>query len=92
MEDMWKLEEMDGVQGQPWDPSVTLTYEKLAADKYPTIEEPGVVKEDDIVAKPQPHKIMRSDLKKAGGWTPGCKKCKAMKNGDPNAVHLTHSE
>ena len=88
----WKLEELDKFLGQPWDPSMTLTYEKLAADKHPKIEEPGVAKDEDIIAKPQPHRIMQADLKKAGGWTPGCRKCQAIKSGDPNQRQLTHNE
>ena len=29
----------DRSRGQPWDPSVTLTYEKLAQDRLPKIKE-----------------------------------------------------
>ena len=40
LEDTWNFEEIDKIKGQPWDPSVTLTYEKLAQEKFPRIEEP----------------------------------------------------
>ena len=94
VQDMWKMEEVCKVKGQPWDPSLTLTYEKLAEEKYPKAMEPGTVGESDVNLKttPRPHAIMKKDLRKAGGFTPGCKKCNAMKKGDPNAVHMTHSE
>ena len=29
LEDTWNMEEIDKIKGQPWDPSVTLTYEKV---------------------------------------------------------------
>ena len=35
--------------------------------------------------------IKKADLTKAGGWTPGCKKCKAMKEGDQSRTNLAHS-
>ena len=92
VEDMWKMEEINQVKGQPWDPSLTLTYEKLAEERYPKAMEPGAVVEEDVQVKPRPHAIMKSDLKKAGGYTPGCVKCKAMREGNPNSVHLTHSD
>ena len=35
--------------------------------------------------------IKKADLTKAGGWTPGCSKCKAMKKGDQSRTNLAHS-
>ena len=35
--------------------------------------------------------ITKADLTKAGGWTPGCRKCKAMKEGDYTRTNLAHS-
>ena len=35
--------------------------------------------------------ITKADLTKAGGWTPGCRKCKAMKEGDHSRTNLAHS-
>ena len=37
---LWNMEEIDKIKGQPWDPSVTLTYEKLAQDRYFKIIDP----------------------------------------------------
>ena len=91
-EDTWSNEELNKVIGQPWDPSITMTYEKLAQEKYPKLEEPGVVIQEEVLLKPQPFKIMEKDLKKAGGWTKGCRKCDAMRRNDPIRNQLTHSE
>ena len=33
----------------------------------------------------------KADLTKAGGWTPGCRKCKATKEGDQSRTNLAHS-
>ena len=35
--------------------------------------------------------ITKTDLSKAGGWTQGCKKCRAMKEGDHSRTNLAHS-
>ena len=35
--------------------------------------------------------IKKADLTKAGGWTPGCRKCKAMKERDQSRTNLAHS-
>ena len=40
LEDAWNMEEIDKIKGQPWDPSVTLTYEKLAQDRYFKFRDP----------------------------------------------------
>ena len=37
LEDTWSFEEIDKIKGQPWVPSVTLTYENLAQEKFPGI-------------------------------------------------------
>ena len=46
LEDSWKFDEVDKIKGQPWDPSVTLTYEKLAQERCPRIEDPTPVEEE----------------------------------------------
>ena len=89
-EDTWSFEEIDRIKGQPWDPSVTLTYEKLAQEKCPRIEEPTPA-EKEYAYMPRSHMITKADLTKAGGWTPGCRKCKAMKEGDHSRTNLAHS-
>ena len=35
--------------------------------------------------------ITETDLSKAGGWTQGCRKCRAMKEGDHSRSNLAHS-
>ena len=35
--------------------------------------------------------ITKADLTKAGGWTPGCRTCKAMREGDHSQTNLAHS-
>ena len=90
LEDTWSFEEIDKIKGQPWDPSVTLTYEKLAQETFPRIEEPTPA-EEDYVYMPRSHMITQADLTEAGGWTPGCRKCKAMKEGDHSRTNLAHS-
>ena len=35
--------------------------------------------------------ITKADLSKAGGWTQGCRKCRAMKEGDLSRTNLAHS-
>ena len=35
LENTWKLEEIGKFKGPPWEPSATLTYEKLAQDTFP---------------------------------------------------------
>ena len=90
LEDTWNFEEIDKIKGQPWDPSVTLTYEKLAQEKFPRIEEPTPA-EEEYVYMPRSHMITKADLTKAGGWTPGCRTCKAMKDGDHSRTNLAHS-
>ena len=90
LEDTWSFEAIDKIKGQPWDPSVTLTYEKLAQEKFPRIEEPTPA-EQEYVYMPRSHMITKADLTKAGGWTPGCRKCKAMKEGGHSRTNLGHS-
>ena len=75
---------------QTWDPSVTLTYEKLARDRFPKIKDP-MPAEEEYVYRPRSHMITEADLSKAGGWTQGCWKCRAMKEGDLSRTNLAHS-
>ena len=91
-EDMWNSEEVNKVKGQPWDPSITMTYERLMKERYPMPEEPGTVVQEDVVLKPQSHKIMEKDLRKAGGWTKECRTCEAMRRKDPEANKMSHSD
>ena len=84
------FDEIDKIKGQPWDPSVTLTYEKLAQERFPRIEDPTPA-EEEYVHTPRSHMIKKADLTKAGGWTPRCRKCKAMKEGDHSRTNLAHS-
>ena len=72
LEDTWSFEEIDKIKGQPWDASVTFTYEKLAQEKFPRIEEPTPA-EEECVHMPRSHIITKADLRKAGGWTPEVK-------------------
>ena len=90
LEDTWNFVEIDKIKGQPWDPSVTLTEEKLAQERFPRIEDPRPA-EEEYVDMPRSHMITKTDLTKAGGWTPGCRKCKAMKDGDHSRTNLAHS-
>ena len=39
-EDTWNLDEIDKIKGQPWDPSVKLTYQRLAQERFPKISDP----------------------------------------------------
>ena len=90
LEDSWKLEEIDKIKGQPWDPSATLTCEKLAQDRFPKIQDPMPV-EEEYVYMPMSHMISKADLPKAGRWTQGCRKCRAMKEEDHSRTDLPHS-
>ena len=69
---------------------VTLTYEKLAQERFPRIEDP-MPAEVEYVHTPRSHMIKKADLTKAGGWTLGCRMCKAMKEGDQSQTNLVHS-
>ena len=85
----WKMEELHKVKGQPWDPSVTMTYAKLSEEKFPVMQDPTPT-EEELIPKPRSQKITRADLEKAG-WTKGCNKCRAMQEGDLTKVSLAHS-
>ena len=86
----WKFDEIDKIKGQQWDPNVTLTYEKLAQERFPRIGDPTPA-EEEYVHTPRSHMIKKADLTKAGGWTSGCRKCEAMKEGDQSRTNLAHS-
>ena len=58
-EDTWNMEEIDKIKGQPWDPSVTLTYEKLAQDRYLKIRVPTPA-EEEYVHIPRSHMITKN--------------------------------
>ena len=77
LEDTWNMEEINKIKGQPWDPSVTLTYEKLAQDRHLKIRDPTPA-EEGYVCIPRSHTITKTDLSKAGGWTQGCRKCRSL--------------
>ena len=76
LEDIWKLEEIDKIRGQPWDPSVTLTQNKLVQDRFPKIKDPTVEEEYDYM--PRSHKITNSGLVSGRDGRKG-RKCRAMK-------------
>ena len=61
LEDSRKFDE---IKGQPWDPSVTLTYEKLARERFPRIEDPTPT-EEEYVHTPRSHMTKKADLTKA---------------------------
>ena len=69
---------------------VTLAYEKLAQDRFPKITDPTPAEEKyaDVTWS---RMIMEADLSKAGRWTKGCRKCRAMKVGDHSQTNLAHS-
>ena len=75
-EDFWSLDGLSKVKGQPWDPSVTLTYAKMSEDRFPKIPEPHAA-EEECLPKPRATKITTTDPEKAG-WTPGCAKCRTL--------------
>ena len=77
-ETVGKYEEVDKIDGQPWDPSATLTYEKLAQESFPRIEDPTPAAKE-YVHMSRSHIIKKADLTKAGGWTPWCRRCTAVK-------------
>ena len=52
-------------------------------------EEPTLA-EQEYVYMPRPHADTRADLKKVGGWMSGCRKCKAMMEGDQSRTNLAH--
>ena len=89
LEGTWKYDYIDNIKGQSWDPSVALTSEKLALEKFPRIEEPTPA-EEEYVTKPRAHAITRADLENTG-WTPGCNKCRAMQSGDRLRTNFAHS-
>ena len=66
LEDTWTFDETDKIKGQPWDPSVTLTYEQLVQERFPRIED-RTPAEEEYVHMPRSHLITKSDLTKAGG-------------------------
>ena len=90
LEDTWNFQEIDKSKGQPWDPSVTLTHEKLARERFPRTEDPTPAEEENVYM-PRSYMITKTDLTKAGGWTPGCRKCTARKDGDLSRTDLARS-
>ena len=90
LEDTWSLKQIDKIKGQSWDPFVTLTYEKMAQKTFPRIEEPTPAEEEYVYVR-RSHMITTADLTEAGGWTPGYRKCKAMKEGDHSRTNLALS-
>ena len=64
LEDTWNFVEIDKIKFQPWDPSVTLTYEKLAQERFPRIEDPRPA-EEEYVYMPRSHMTTKTDLTKA---------------------------
>ena len=88
-EDSWNIDSIDKVKGQPWDPSMTLTYAKLAEERCPAMSIPTPA-EEELVPKPRAPRISLADLEKAG-WAAGCAKCRAMRDGDDSKVNLGHS-
>ena len=71
LEDTWNMEDVDKIKGQPWDPSVTLTYEKLDQDRNLKIRDPTPAEEEYKVA----HDYKKGPVK--GRRTQGCRKCRA---------------
>ena len=61
-------------------------YEKLAQDRFFKIRDPTPAEED--VHLPRSHMITKTGLSKAGGLTPGCRKCRVMKEGDHSRTNL----
>ena len=69
---------------------MTLAFEKLAQERFPSIEGRSPA-EEEYVHTPRSHMKKKADLTMAGGWTLGCTKCKAMKEGDLSRTNLAHS-
>ena len=69
--------------------AVRSTCEKLAQESFPRVEDPALA-EEKYVYMPRSHMITEAHLTKAGRWTPGCRKCTAMKEGDHSRTHLAH--
>ena len=65
LEDTWNMEEIDKIKGQPWDPSVSLTYEKLAQDRYLKIRD-STPAEEEFVDVPRSHMITWPTAPSAG--------------------------
>ena len=87
LEDSWKYDEVDKIKVQLWGPSVTLTYQKLAQERFPWIEDPTPA-EEEYAHMPRSHMIKNASFTKAGGWTLGCRKCNAMKEGGHSRTNL----
>ena len=51
LEDSVNMEETDKIKGQPWDPCVPLTYQKLAQDRFLKIRDPTLKKSTFVCAK-----------------------------------------
>ena len=78
LEESWSVEPISGIRGSPWDPSSTMTYEKLAEGnpwKIPETKTARPVESAESVPVPRGFKITRSMVTKAGP-TPGCHKCR----------------
>ena len=88
-EDSWNIADINKVKGQPWDPSMTLTYAKLAEQRFPTIPELTPA-EEEYRPKPRANRITAAELEKTG-WTIGCPKCRAMQEGDTTKGTVGHS-
>ena len=63
---------------------------KGSRGNFPRIEDPTPAEEECVYMR-RSHMITNADLTKAGGWTPGCRKCKALKKGDHSSTDLAHS-
>ena len=68
-----------------------MTYEKLAQDRFPKIKGPTPA-EEEYVCMPRSHMITKADLSKAGRWTQGCRKCRAVEEGDHSRTNARVAE
>ena len=79
--EMWNAAAVKGVRGRPWDPSGTMTHERLQeADPFRIPEVPRVAAAEEEEARtpvPRGFEITEPTLRKLG-QTAGCPKCDAI--------------
>ncbi len=83
------MELLDGVKGQPWQPTATSCRRDGPREEG---RQPAQVKETHEGEEPIPRsmQITRSVLERVG-YTPGCQKCRLTERGDGSKTTLGHS-
>ena len=93
--EMWNAAAVNGVRGRPWDPSGTLTHERMQQEstdpfRIPEVPRAAATEEEETKTPvPRSFKITEAMIKKLGA-TKGCPKCDAIKQGTESA--RTHSQ